>query len=132
MARSTNPARIVEVDSVTYLWRTTPDILTLVLTVWPRNLPGARMISVFPISRVVSPKLVRQIVVFTALFALLLRLKLGETLCLIDVAIDCKAVVHGGEQQCKSTAISRCQLWVHIAWVSIGATALAIMVTRGS
>jgi hypothetical protein len=62
MGRSTNPARIVEVDGVTYLWRTTPDILTLVLAVWPRNLPGARLISVFPISRVVTPKLVRQVV----------------------------------------------------------------------
>jgi hypothetical protein len=62
MARSTNPARVLELGDVTYYWRTTPDILTLVLAVWPRNLPGARLISVFPISRVVTAKLVRRVI----------------------------------------------------------------------
>ena len=62
MGRASNPARIVDVAGVTYYWRATPDILQLVIAVWPRNLAGARLTAVVPISRNVTAKLVRQVV----------------------------------------------------------------------
>ena len=62
MGRASNPARLVEVAGVTYYWRATPDILNLVIAVWPRNLAGARLTSIVPISRNVTAKLVRRVV----------------------------------------------------------------------
>jgi len=62
MGRASNPARIVEVEGVVYYWRASPDILTMVVEVWPRNLAGARMTSRLPISRVIAPRMIRQII----------------------------------------------------------------------